>query len=55
MNAFHKFSFVSSLKPSEAKCEIDGIGDLKAVSVALCCMDCIGLTKKKKIRNIFFL
>ena len=54
MNAFHKFSFVSGLKPSEAKYEIDGIGVLKAVSMALCCMDCIDLTKKK-IRNTFFL
>ena len=47
MNAFHIFSLVSGLKPSEAKYEIDGIGDLKEVSVALCCMECIELTKKK--------
>ena len=49
MNAFHIFSLVSGLKPSEAKYEIDGIGDLKEVSVALCCMECIDLTKKKKL------
>ena len=46
MNAFNKFSFVSSLKPNEAKCEIAGIGVLKGVSLALCGMDCINLTKK---------
>ena len=53
MNAFHKFPLVSGLKPSEAKCEIAGISVLKAVSVALCCMDCIDLTKKKKL-GIYF-
>ena len=46
MNAFHKFSLVSGLKPNEAKCEIAGIGVLKGVSLALCGMDCIYWTKK---------
>ena len=43
INAFHKFSLVSGLKPNEAKCEI--------------AMDCIDLTKKndKNFRNTFFL
>ena len=31
INAFHKFSPVSGLKPNEAKCEIAGIGVLKGV------------------------
>ena len=31
MNAFHKFSLVSGLKPNEAKYEIAGIGDPKEV------------------------
>ena len=39
INAFHKFSLVSGLKPNEAKCEIAGIGVLKGVSLALCDMD----------------
>ena len=43
INAFHKFSLVSGLKPNEAKCEIAGIGVLKGVSLALCGMDCIDL------------
>ena len=47
MNAFDKFSLASCLKPNEAKCEIAGIGVLKEVSLALCGMDCIDLTKKR--------
>ena len=47
MDAFDKFSLVSGLKPSEAKCEIAGIGVLKEVSLALCGMDCIDITKKR--------
>ena len=55
INAFHKFSLVSGLKPSEAKCEIAGIGVLKGVSLALCGMDCIDLTKKTiKVLGIHF-
>ena len=56
MNAFDKFSLVSRLKPIEAKCEIAGVGVLKEVSLALCDMDCINLTKNNKnFRNTFFL
>ena len=47
INAFHKFSLVSGLKPYETKCEITGIGVLKGVSLAFCGMDCIDLTKKR--------
>ena len=55
INAFHKFSLVSGLKPNEAKCEIAGIGVLKGVSLALCGMDCIDLTKKTiKVLGIHF-
>ena len=55
MNAFDHFSIVSELKPNEAKCEIAGIGVLKGVSLALCGMDCIDLTKKTiKILGIHF-
>ena len=46
MEAVHKFSLVSDLKPNEVKCEIAGIGVLKGVSLALCGMDCIELNKK---------
>ena len=46
INTFHKFSFASGLKPNETKCEIAAISVLKGVSLALCGMDCIDLTKK---------
>ena len=53
--AFHKFSFVSRLKPNEAKCEIASIGVLKGVSLALCRVDCIDLPKKTiKVLGIYF-
>ena len=48
MKAVHKFSLVSCLKPNEVKCVIAGIGVLKGVSLALCGMDCIELTKKQQ-------
>ena len=55
MNAFDKFSLVSSLKPNEAKCERAGIGVLKGLSLALCGKDFIDLTKKAiKILGIHF-
>ena len=55
INAFHKFSLVSSLKPIEAKCDIAGIGVLKGVLLELCGMDCIDLTKKTiKVLGIHF-
>ena len=47
MNAFDKFPLLPGLKPYKGKCEIADIGVLKWVSLALCGMDCIGLTKKK--------
>ena len=46
MKSFHKFSLANGLKPNEAKCEIAYPGVLKGVSLALCGMDCIDLTKK---------
>ena len=49
MNAFDKFPLLSGLKPNKAKCEIAGIGVLKRVSLALCGIDCIDLTKKQQI------
>ena len=48
MNTFGKFPLRSGLKPNKAKCETAGIGVLKGVSLALCGMDCIDLTKKKQ-------
>ena len=55
INAFHNFSLVSGLKPNKAKCEIAGTGALKGVSLALCGMDCIHLTKKTiKVLGIHF-
>ena len=46
MKGFHKFSLANGLKPNEAKCEIAYPGVMKGVSLALCGMDCIDLTKK---------
>ena len=55
INAFHRFSLVSGLKPNEAKCEIAAIGVLKGASLALCDIDCIDLTKKTiKVLGIHF-
>ena len=54
MNAFDKLSLVCGLKPSEAKCEIAGIGVLKGVSLALWDMDCIDLTQKTKTLGMHF-
>ena len=45
MNPFDKFSLLTGLKTDKTKCEIAGIGALKGVSLALCGMDCIELTK----------
>ena len=47
INAFHEFSPVCGLKTNEAKCETAGIGVRKGISLALCGMDCIDLTKKR--------
>ena len=45
MNVFDSFSIYSGLKPSKSKCDIAGIGILKGVSMELCGMECIDLTK----------
>ena len=55
MNVFDTFSIYSGLKPNKSKCEIAGIGVLKAVSMELCGMECIDLTKNSvKILGIHF-
>ena len=55
MNDFDKILLLFGLKPNKGKCEIAGIGVLKGVSLALCGMDCIDLTKKTmKILGIHF-
>ena len=55
MDKFNKFSLVSSLKPNEAKWKIAGTDVLKEVSLALCGIYCIELTKKTtKILGIHF-
>ena len=41
INAFHKFSLVSGLKPNKANCETARIGVLKGVSLAFRVMECI--------------
>ena len=46
MNIFDTFSIYSGLKPNKSTCEIAGIGVLKGVSMKLCGMECIDLTKK---------
>ena len=54
MNVFDTFSIYSGLKPNKFKREIAGIGVLKGVSVELCGMKCIDLTKNSvKILVIF--
>ena len=47
MNAIDKFLLLSGLKPNKAKCDIAGIDARKRVSLTLCGMDCIDLTKKQ--------
>ena len=55
MNTFDTFSIYSVLKPSKSKCEIAGIGVLKGVSIKICGMQCIDLTKNSvKILGIHF-
>ena len=49
------FLFFSGLKVNNAKCEIAGIGDKKAVKMALCGIDCIDLTEDEiNILGIYF-
>ena len=56
MNVFDKFS-LSILKPNKTKRDIAKIGAQKGVSLAMCSMNCINLTKKKIkiLRYTFFL
>ena len=55
INAFDKLSLLAGLKLNKVKCETAGIGVLKEVSLALCDMDCIDITKKTiKILGIHF-
>ena len=55
MNIFDTFSIYSGLKPNKSKCEIAGIGVRKGVSMELCGMECIDLTKNSvKILGIHF-
>ena len=55
MNVFDTFSIYSGLKPNRSKCEIAGISVLKGVSMELCGMECIDLTKNSvKILGIHF-
>ena len=55
MNVFDTSSIYSGLKPNKSKCEIAGIGVLKEVSMELCGMECIDLTKNSvKILGIHF-
>ena len=55
MNVFDTFSIFSGLKPNKSKCDIAGIGVLKGVSMELCGMEYIDLTKNSiKILGIHF-
>ena len=55
MNIFDTFSIYSGLKPNKSKCETAGIGVLKGVSMEICGMECIDLTKNSgKILGIHF-
>ena len=53
METLPTFSQYSCLKPSYEKCEIAGIGILKSVKVAVCCMKCVDLCKDtRKITGV---
>ena len=55
MNVFDTFSIYSGLKANKSKCAITGIGIVKGVSMELCGMECIDLTKNSvKILGIHF-
>ena len=55
LNIFHKFSLVSGLSPNSTKCETAGIGTLKGINVALCCMKYLNLIKEiVKILGVHF-
>ena len=51
MNVFNTFSIYSGLKPNKSKCKNAGIGVLKGVSMELCGMECIDLTKNS-VKNL---
>ena len=48
MNLFNTYSIYSAIKPNKYKCEIAGISVLKRVSMKLCGMECIDLTKNSE-------
>ena len=55
MDFLDTISIYSGLKPNKSKCKIAGIGVLKGVSMELCGMECIDLTKNSvKILGIHF-
>ena len=55
LNKISLYSSFLALKPNLSKCEVDGIGLLKGVKVAVCGIKCIDLTKDAiKILGIFF-
>ena len=55
MNVFDTFFIYYGLKANKSKCEIAGIGVVKGVSMELCGMECIDLTKNSvKILGIHF-
>ena len=43
LNTFDKFFSISGLKRNKSKCEIEGIGILRRVKVALCGLQCLNL------------
>ena len=55
IKTFDKFSLSSGLEINNTKCEIDGIGVKKVVTMALCGIECISLTDDVlKILGIYF-
>ena len=55
MNVFDILSIYFGLKPKKSKCETAGINVLKGVSLELCGMECIDLTKNLvKVLGIHF-
>ena len=55
VKTFTLFSSFSGLKPNFSKCEICGLGSLKGVEMAVCCMQTADLTKDAiKILGIYF-
>ena len=55
VETFKEFSWFSGLKPNIAKCEIAGLGPLKGVLEAFCCLKTVELTNDAvKILGIHF-